>query len=125
VQSTQTIHESLERARALMRELIDKLQSEGPTGQAQTPASLVRILVHVVNIQKLADQSPADPANAVKRLRDFANTIERLDLGGEHAAETQDTRLQLVSVLRLAADQLGAPGVASNWSEGGELANAS
>ena len=67
-----------------MRELIDVLQTNAPTSQFQAPASLLRMLVHVVNIQKSVDQGSDDPANAIKRLRDFANTIERLDLGDEN-----------------------------------------
>ena len=74
-----TTSESLGRARALMRELIDRMQTDGSAGQAQAPASLLHIRVHLANIQKLVDQSSEDTANAVKRLRDFANTIERLE----------------------------------------------
>jgi hypothetical protein len=106
VNAPQTTRESLEQARSLMRELIDRLQMDTPVGHAQTPASLLRILVHIANIQKLVDQSSEDPANAIKRLRDFANTIERLELAGENLTETRDLQAQLIAVLRLAADQL-------------------
>ena len=108
-----------------MRELIDQLEAGVPGSHAQTPASLTRILVHIENIQKVADQPSEDPANAVKRLRDFANTIERLDLNGEDLAKAQDIRSQLVAELRLAADQLCDQGAGTTWSDGGEMAGAS
>jgi len=125
VPSTQTIHESLGRACALLRDLIDQLQSGAANGQTQTPASLSRILLHVVNIQKVADQPSEDSANAVKRLRDFANTIERLDLSGESNTNTHDIRSQLVTVLRGAADQILEPGAVATWAAGGKTAAAS
>jgi alpha-D-ribose 1-methylphosphonate 5-phosphate C-P lyase len=107
-----------------MRELIDVLQTNAPTSQIQTPASLLRMLVHVVNIQKSVDQGSDDPANAIKRLRDFANTIERLDLGDENLADAKDIRLRLIAVLRQAADQLGEPGAAATWAAGSQAAQA-
>ena len=105
-----TTSESLGRARALMRELIDRMQTDGSAGQAQAPASLLHIRVHLANIQELVDQSSEDTTNAVKRLRDFANTLERLNLRGENMADAQDIRVQLIAVLRLVANQLGAHG---------------
>lgn len=124
MQSDQTISESLDQARALMRELIDKLQSDALVSQSQTPASLLRILVHVANIQKTVGQSSESPTNAIKRLRDFANTIERLDLQGENASDAQEIRLQLITALRQAADQLGGSGAASAWAAGAQAAQA-
>jgi hypothetical protein len=88
-----------------MRELIDRMQTDGSAGQAQAPASLLHIRVHLANIQKLVDQTSEDTANAVKRLRDFANTMERLDLRGENMADAQGIRVQLIAVLRLVANQ--------------------
>ena len=105
-----TTSESLDQARTLMRELIDRVQTGASAGQAHAPTSLLGMLVHIANIRKFADQSSEDPANAVKRLRDFANTIERLDHCGAHMADAQDIRVQLSAVLRLAANQLGAHG---------------
>jgi hypothetical protein len=125
VPSTQTIHESLGRACALMRDLIDQLQSDAAISQTQTPASLSRILLHMVNIQKVADQPSEDSANAVKRLRDFANTIERLDLRGESMTTSHDIQGKLIDVLRLAADQILEPGAAAKWAAGSETAAAS
>jgi hypothetical protein len=110
VQFQLTTSESLEQARTLLRELIDRVQTDASTGQVRPPTSLSRILVHVANIQKFAAQSSKDSANATKRLRDFANTIERLRLGGENMADAQDIRAQLIAVLRLAANQLGGNG---------------
>ena len=108
-----------------MRDLIDQLQSDAAISQTQTPASLSRILLHMVNIQKVADQPSQDPTNAVKRLRDFANTIERLDLRAESMTSTHDIQGQLIAVLRLAADQILEPGAAAKWAAGGETAAAS
>ena len=122
MQSTQSIQESLERARALMRELIDRLQNDLPSGQSQTSASLSRILTHVENVQKIAGQISEESANAVKRLRDFANTIERIDLGGESVADARDIQAQLVAVLRVAADQIRGQESDSNSALGGEAA---
>jgi len=110
VQSQLTTTESLDQARTLLGELINRVQTDSSAGHPQPSPSLLPILGHVVNIQKVAGQSSEDPANAVKRLRDFANTIERLDLRGENIADTQDVRVQLVAVLRLAANQLGEQG---------------
>lgn len=110
MQSPQTSHESLEQARNLLRELIDRMQDDAQTGQA--PTSLLRLLVHIANIQRAVEHSSEDTANAVKRLRDFANTIERLDSTGTKSADSNDIRLQLITVLRLAADQLGGAGPA-------------
>ncbi len=107
-----------------MRELIDVLQTNAPTSQFQTPASLLRMLVHVVNIQKSVDQGCDDPANAIKRLRDFANTIERLDLGAENQADAQDIRGRLIAVLRQAADQLEPGGGAATWAAGTQASQA-
>jgi hypothetical protein len=107
-----------------MRELIDILQTNAPTSQFQAPASLLRMLVHVVNIQKSVDQSADDPANAIKRLRDFANTIERLDLGAENMVDAQDVRTRLIAALRQAADQLGGAGAVATWAVGSQAAQA-
>ena len=120
-----TTTELLEQVRALMRELIDRLQTDAPAGQAHVPASLLRILVHVVNIQKTVEQASESPVNAVKRLKDFANTIERLKLGDEKMANARDLQVQLIAVLRQSADQLGDPGAAATWTAGDELAPAS
>jgi hypothetical protein len=79
----------------------------------------------MVNIQKVADQPSEDSANAVKRLRDFANTIERLDLRGESMTTSHDIQGQLIDVLRLAADQILGPGDAAKWAAGSETAAAS
>jgi hypothetical protein len=108
-----------------MRELIDVLQTNAPTSQFQTPASLLRMLVHVVNIQKSVDQTSDDPANAIKRLRDFANTIERLDLGEQNLTDAQDLRVRLIAVLRQAADQLAGNGAVEIKEFGAEPAHAS
>jgi hypothetical protein len=103
-----------------MRDFIDQLQSDAALSQTQTPASLSRILLHMVNIQKVADQPSEDSANAVKRLRDFANTIERLDLRGESMTTSHDIQGQLIAVLRLAADQILGPAAAAKWAAGSD-----
>jgi hypothetical protein len=121
VQSPHTSQESLEQARILLRELIDRLQADAQSGQA--PTSLLRLLVHIANIQRAVELSSEDFGNAVKRLRDFANTIERMDSTGTKSANSNDIRVQLVTVLRLAADQLSGPGAPANSAAGGEGAS--
>jgi len=118
-----TTSESLDQARTLLREMIDRVLADAPAGQAQAPTSLLHILVHIANIQKFVDQSSEDPANAVKRLRDFANKIEKRS--GEYMADTQDIRIQLIAVLRMAANQLGGHGAVAIRAFGGEPARAS
>jgi hypothetical protein len=108
-----------------MRDLIERMQTQGSAGQVHAPAGLLHILVHIANIQTLADQSSEDPTNAVKRLRDFAKTIDRIDLGGENMADARHVRVQLTAVLRLAANQFGEPAAAEITTSGDDPSAAS
>lgn len=120
MQSPDNSNESLDQARTLLRELIDRLQTDAPGGQA--PTSLLRLLVHIANIQRAVQQSDDDRANAIKRLRDFANTIERLDAKDLTATGSDEVRRQLITVLRLAADQLSKPATPADSTANGESA---
>ena len=94
-----TIAQTLERARGLLSHLVD--QNEVDEYRAREPArlgstELRNILIHVSNIEARVADVAEDPANAIKRLRDFSKIIER----------HKPTAEELVNSLRLAADQL-------------------
>ena len=93
-----TIAQTLERARGLLSHLVDQNQHDQYTARGPVVlggTQLRNMLVHVSNIEaRVADI--VDPANAVKRLRDFSKIIERHKPGEQ----------ELVESLRSAADQL-------------------
>ena len=94
-----TIAQTLERARGLLSHLVDQNQvnqykAREPAGLGGT--QLRNMLVHVSNIGARVADTAEDPANAVKRLRDFSKIIER----------HEPTAQELVASLRSAADQL-------------------
>jgi hypothetical protein len=103
----------LDQARVLLRDLIARLQAREPA--SQTPGSLMRMLVHLVNIQKAVELAPADPSNAVKRLRDFAKTLGRLGPHADEPPQEKEIRTPLIALLVQAADLLGAPDRAGSW----------
>jgi type VI protein secretion system component VasF len=111
--NTSQICESLQLARSLLRELIELHQAQEPTRPATL---LLPIVVHLANIQKLVEAS-GEPSNAIKRLRDFALTIERRTTQGEEPAEMESVRTRLVATLRLTADQLNASERAGETAE--------
>jgi hypothetical protein len=99
VTTPNTIAQTLERARGLLSHLVD--QTEVDQYKARESATLGgtrlrNMLVHVSNIEARVADVAEDPANAVKRLRDFSKIIER----------HKPTAEELVKSLRLAADQL-------------------
>ncbi len=96
------ICDSLELARSLLRELIEMHQTRDP---GRPPTLLLPIVVHLANIQKLVEAS-GEPSNAIKRLRDFAQTVERRTLPDGESNEIESVRQRLVETLRFAADQL-------------------
>jgi hypothetical protein len=108
--NSRQICESLELARSLLRELIQVHEAHEP---GPTPKLFLPILVHLANIHKLVAAS-GEPSNAIKRLRDFALTIERRTLRDGESGETQSLRRRLVATLRLVADQLNADAAADN-----------
>ena len=94
-----TIAQTLERARGLLAQLVD--QNEVDQYKARGPAvlggtQLKNMLIHVSNMEARVAATAEDPANAVKRLRDFSRIIER----------HEPTAQELVASLRSAADQL-------------------
>lgn len=104
------ICDELQLARSLLRELIDLLQVHDP---GQTPTLFLPILVHLANIHKLVEAS-GEPSNAIKRLRDFAQTIEKRKLRDGGTAEIEAVRVRLVETLRGAADHLNTARAATD-----------
>ena len=97
--TSNTIAQTLERARGLLAHLVD--QNEVDEYKTHAPVALGgtqlrNILTHVTNIEARVADTVEDPANAVKRLRDFSKLIERY----------RPTAQELVVTLRSAADQL-------------------
>ena len=99
-----TVAEALERARGLLSYLVEHREDCAASGAGAK--QLQNMSVHVTNIQEWIAGDPADPTNAVKRLRDFANTIERLKVPGDSARATRDACQELIDLFRFAADQL-------------------
>ena len=96
--------QSIQLARSLLRELIEMHQAQEPD---KTPTLFLPILVHLANIHDLVEAS-GEPSNAIKRLRDFAQTVERRTLQDGDSDEIASVRRRLAATLRLAADQLNA-----------------
>jgi hypothetical protein len=99
VTTLNTIAQTLERARGLLSQLADQnvVEQYNPRGPATLSGTQLRnMLIHVSNIEERLAATAVDPANAVKRLRDFSKLIER------HKPAAQE----LVVSLRSAADQL-------------------
>ena len=112
--SMQTISETLDSARGLLRELIDHYQTHEPTALPQS--GLLRILVHVVNIQKVVEAGTDDLSNAVRRLFDFSNTIERMRPPPADGVDTGPVQQRLVATLRFAAEQLRPQPAIETWA---------
>src|SRR5688572_4056038 len=104
VTSQNTIAQALERSRELLSYLVDHREELEPNSAGAK--QLQNMAVHVTSIEEWLASAPADPSNAVKRLRDFSNTIERLKVPGDSAPTTRSACQELVESLRFAADQL-------------------
>lgn len=104
VTSQNTIAQALERARELLSYLVEHREELDPSSAGTK--QLQNMAVHVTSIEEWLATAPADPSNAVKRLRDFSNTIERLKVPGDSARTTRSVCLELVESFRFAADQL-------------------
>jgi len=104
VTSQNSIAQALERARALLSYLVEHREELDP-GSAGAK-QLQNMVVHVTSIEEWLASAPEDPSNAVKRLRDFSNTIERLKVPADAAPTTRSVCLELVESFRFAADQL-------------------
>jgi hypothetical protein len=98
------IAQSLEHARGLLAYLADNRQEcelKGP-GASQ----LRNMAVFVRSIEQWITGASDDFSNAVKRLRDFSNTIERLKVPPQATSDTSGVRLELIETFRNAANQL-------------------
>jgi hypothetical protein len=101
VTNPDAIRETLERARGLLANLVDQCEVDQlatTQSAALGGAQLRNMLVHVENMEARVADDAQDSDNTVKRLRDFSKTIERC----------RPAALDLVALLRQAADQLTA-----------------
>jgi hypothetical protein len=99
-----TVAQALERARGLLSYLVEHRDDCAPSGAGAR--QLQNMAVHVTNIEEWVASEPADPTNAVKRLRDFSNTIERLKVPDDSATDTRNACQELIESFRFAAEQL-------------------
>jgi len=104
VTSQNTIAQTLERARGLLSYLVEHREECAPNGPGAK--QLQNIGAHVANIEEWVACAGNDPSNAVKRLRDFSNTVERLKVPCDSAPTTRGACVELVESFRFAADQL-------------------
>jgi len=104
VTSQNTIAQALERAREMLSYLVEHREELEPNSAGAK--QLQNMAVHVTSIEEWLASAPVDPSNAVKRLRDFSNTIDRLKVPGDSAPTTRSVCQELVESLRFAADQL-------------------
>ena len=99
---TQSSREPLEQAEQLLR---DVLSTDFEEKEKSDAASLARMVVHIVNMQKVVDSSSDVRANAAKRLGDFAITTTRM------ASRNPDNAVRLsraAEALRVASTQLNS-----------------
>ncbi len=101
-----TISQTLERARGLLSSLLEQYQAPGAKAVGST--QLRNILIHVENIEARLTSTEQHPANAIKRLRDFSNTIERIQTRVDVERPLSKICHELATSLRSAADQLVA-----------------
>jgi len=104
MENQNTVAETLQRARGLLTYLVEHREDCAASGAGAK--QLQNMAVHVTNIEEWVAGNPVDPTNAVKRLRDFANTIERLKVPGDSARATRNACQELIEAFRFAADQL-------------------
>src|SRR6476659_4786206 len=106
----------VEQARNLLRIIFKYEQARDPRGT--DTGSLERMLGHLHNIEKSVTTSMQDHVNASKRLRDFAETLERMKerlSTGPH--EEQGNQIgALIVVLRRASAELGTAGAPPAWA---------
>jgi len=106
----------VEQARNLLRTIFKYEQSRDPRGT--DTGSLERMLGHLHNIEKSVTTSMQDHVNASKRLKDFAETLERMKerlSNGPH--EDQGNQIgALIVVLRKASAELGTAGAPPAWA---------
>jgi hypothetical protein len=106
----------VEQARNLLRVVFKYEQSRDPRGT--DTGSLERMLGHLHNIEKSVTSSMEDHVNASKRLRDFAETLERMKerLSSAPHQEQVPQINALVASLRKASTELGASGAPPAWA---------
>jgi hypothetical protein len=105
----------VEQARNLLRTIFKMEQARDPRGT--DTGSLERMLGHLHNIEKSVTSSMADHVNASKRLRDFAETLDRMK--DRLSATPQDEPPQvgeLIALLRKASSELGSSGAPPDWA---------
>jgi hypothetical protein len=105
----------VEQARNLLRVVFKHEQARDPRGS--DTGTLERMLGHLHNIEKSVTASMEDHVNASKRLRDFADTLERMK--ERLAASPQEHSMQisaLIASLRKASSELGASGAPPSWA---------
>ena len=107
VTSQNSIAQALDRARGLLSYLVEHREELEPNSAGAK--QLQNMAVHVTNIEEWVATAPVDPSNAVKRLRDFSNTIERLKVPSDSSRSTRSVCQELVESFRFAADQLDSP----------------
>jgi hypothetical protein len=98
------IAQALERARGLLTYLAEHREDCGPKGAGAK--QLQNMAVHVTNIEEFIARAPEDASNAVRRLRDFTSTIERLKVPADSARTAGSACEELIEAFRYAADQL-------------------
>jgi hypothetical protein len=106
----------VEQARNLLRTIFKYEQSRDPRGS--DTGSLERMLGHLHNIEKSVTASMQDHVNASKRLRDFAETLERMkERLSSSPHEVQGTQIAaLIVLLRRASVELGSSGAPPAWA---------
>ena len=106
----------VEHARNLLRTIFKYEQTRDPRGT--DTGSLERMLGHLHNIEKSVTASMEDHVNASKRLRDFAETLERMKerLSTTPHQEQVPQINALIASLRKASTELGASGAPPAWA---------
>ena len=106
----------VEQARNLLRTVFKHEQARDPRGT--DTGSLERMLGHLHNIEKSVTASMQDHVNASKRLRDFAETLERMKerlAEGPQADQGREIGA-LIQLLRKASAELGSSGAPPPWA---------
>jgi len=106
----------VEQARNLLRVIFKHEQARDPRGT--DTGSLERMLGHLHNIEKSVTASMQDHVNASKRLRDFAETLERMkERLSTGTNQDQGNQLgALIVLLRKASTELGGTGAPPAWA---------
>ena len=105
----------VEQARNLLRVVFKNEQARDPRGS--DAGTLERMLGHLHNIEKSVTASMEDHVNASKRLRDFADTLERMKERLSTPQQEHATQVgALIAALRKASTELGASGAPPAWA---------